>query len=56
MIDERYHVTDDFQYVKFHIKKIYLCLQSIPLKNRVDVASNGERFTLTNAANLNLKN
>jgi hypothetical protein len=27
-------------------------LQSIPFKNAVDVASNGERFTLTNAANL----
>jgi hypothetical protein len=32
------------------MKMIYL--QSIPLKNAVDVASNGERFTLTNAANL----
>jgi hypothetical protein len=27
-------------------------LQSIPFKNAVDVASNGERFTLANAANL----
>lgn len=27
-------------------------LQSIPFKNVVDVASNGERFTLANAANL----
>jgi hypothetical protein len=27
-------------------------LQSIPFKNTVDVASNGERFTLANAANL----
>jgi hypothetical protein len=26
--------------------------QSIPFKNAVDVASNGERFTLANAANL----
>jgi hypothetical protein len=31
------------------MKMIYL--QSIPLKNAVDVASNGERFTLMNAAN-----
>jgi hypothetical protein len=27
-------------------------LQSIPFMNVVDVASNGQRFTLTNAANL----
>jgi hypothetical protein len=27
-------------------------LQSIPFKNVVDVASNGQRFRLTNAANL----
>jgi hypothetical protein len=31
-------------------------LQCIPFKNAVDVASNGEHFTLPNAANLNLKN
>jgi hypothetical protein len=30
-------------------------LQSIPFKNAVDVASNGEHFTLANAANLNFK-
>jgi hypothetical protein len=30
--------------------------QSIPFKNAVDVALNGERFTLANAANINLKN
>jgi hypothetical protein len=27
-------------------------IQSIPFKNAVDVASNGERFTLASAANL----
>jgi hypothetical protein len=32
--------------------KIKNKLQSIPFKNVLDVASNGERFTLTNAANL----
>jgi hypothetical protein len=30
----------------------YIILQSFPFKNAVDVASNGERFTLANAANL----
>jgi hypothetical protein len=35
---------------KFFYEIMYL--KSIPFKNAVDVASNGERFTLTNAANL----
>jgi hypothetical protein len=35
-----------------HKRRKKECLQSIPFKNAVDVASNGERFTLTNAANL----
>jgi hypothetical protein len=30
----------------------FFTLQSIPFKNAVDVASNGEHFTLTNVANL----
>jgi hypothetical protein len=34
-----------------HISKPF-SLKSIPFKNAVDVASNGECFTLTNAANL----
>jgi hypothetical protein len=33
-----------------------ILLQSIPFKNAVDVASNGERFTLANAANLKTYN
>jgi hypothetical protein len=34
------------------VKLVQVKLKSIPFKNAVDVASNGERFTLTNAANL----
>jgi hypothetical protein len=43
-----------FPNLSFQLFFGFLCtlLQSIPFKNAVDVASNGERFTLTNAANL----
>jgi hypothetical protein len=43
-----------YSYANF-IEKEFI-LQFFPFKNAVDVASNGERFTLANAANLNLKN
>jgi hypothetical protein len=36
----------------FKNRLVLLILQSIPFKNAVDVASNGERFTLANGANL----
>jgi hypothetical protein len=46
------HVKDlmVYSYANF-IEKEFI-LQSFPFKNAVDVASNGERFTLANAANL----
>jgi hypothetical protein len=36
------------------LAKTIVTLPSIPFKNAVDVASNGEHFTLANAANENI--
>jgi hypothetical protein len=46
------HPSTDLFWNKIIFVTVNIILQSIPFKNAVDVASNGERFTLTNAANL----
>jgi hypothetical protein len=38
--------------LQFTVSVFIYNVQFIPFKNAVDVASNGERFTLANAANL----